>query len=82
MELPSTLRYAGVSLFPEDGPAPDNVWSVVLTFEVPPSEQAMPASNALVRFLFETAPHERLHAGRRFALYEGPTKVADIEVLD
>ena len=81
-ELPPTLRYVGLSRFPEDVIGRDEAWSVELSFEQPPPEQPSPmVSRARVRFLFEEAPQERLRRGTRFGLYEGPYHVADIEVL-
>lgn len=79
--LPATLRYVGIGRFLEDIPG-DDIWSVVLEFEVPPPEQVSDVSRATVRFLVEAAPHDRLQPGVRFSLYEGNAKVADVEVLD
>ncbi len=82
-DLPATLRYVGISRFPEDGDEwPDGAWSVELRFEQPPPEQGTEASQARVGFLVDEAPQQRLHRGTRFGLYEGPQKVADIDVLD
>lgn len=73
----------GISRFSEDGGGwPDGAWSVELHFDEPPPEQGSPESRARVRFLVDDAPHERLHQGVVFGLYEGPQKVADIEVVD
>jgi hypothetical protein len=38
-------------------------------------------NEAKVRFLVDNAPHERLAAGVKFRLYEGPHEVARVEVL-
>jgi hypothetical protein len=82
-ELPATLRYVGISRFDEDGDSwPDGAWSVELRFEEPPPEQGTRESHAHVRFPVDGAPHERLREGVVFGLYEGPHKVADIEVVD
>lgn len=83
-ELPPTLRYVGLSRFPEDGACwPDGAWSIEVLFEEPPPEQERSdRSRGTVRFLFDTAPAGRLFPGARFSLYEGPHKVADVEVLD
>jgi hypothetical protein len=82
-EFPATLRYVGISRFPEDGEGwPDGAWSVELRFTEPPAEQRSDVCEAQTRFLFETAPQERLHPGARFSLYEGPYRVAEVEVLD
>jgi hypothetical protein len=80
--LPATLRYIGIGRFVEDGPEwPDGSWSVVCHFELPPAEQANP-SIGRVQFLASAAPRERIKAGARFRLYEGPTEVATVEVLE
>lgn len=81
--LPPTLRYVALSRFPEDSPDwPDGSWSVEVLFDVPPPEQDHDAvSQGRVRFLMEDGPHERLHPGAHFSLYEGLQKVADVEVL-
>lgn len=82
-ELPATLRYVGISRFPEDTETwPNGAWSIELRFAEPPAEQQGEVCEAQVRFLFDTAPQERLHTGARFSLYEGPHQVAEIEVLD
>jgi hypothetical protein len=39
-------------------------------------------SAAQVRFLVDRAPQKWLERGARFELYEGPQKVADVEVID
>jgi hypothetical protein len=82
--LPSGLRYIGISRF-EDDPVdwPDGAWSVELEFAQPPAEQSKDAPmEAQVRFLFENAPQARLKPGAHFAVYEGMTRVATIDVLD
>lgn len=83
-ELPATLRYVGISRFKDDGPDwPNGSWSVELRFDQPPPEQARDdISRGTVRFLFETAPQERLRAGVQFGLYEGLQKVAEVDVVD
>ena len=81
-ELPATLRYVGISRFPEDIAWPDGAWSVELRFAEPPAEQEGDVCESQVRFLFDTAPQERLQPGAQFSLYEGPHRVAEVEVLD
>lgn len=72
-----------LSRFPEDGDCwPDGAWSVELVFNQPPSEQGRNISEANVRFAFDGAPNGRLHAGARFGIYQGRTKIADVDVLD
>ena len=81
LRLPHSLRYIGISRFDEDGPDwPDEACSVVCSFAQPPSEHGSPME-AKVAFLVDHAPHERLAAGVRFRLYDGPHEVARIEVL-
>ena len=82
--LPPTLRYVGLSRFPGDRlDGSTDMWSVELRFVAPPPESVCSdISEATVRFLFDAAPQERLNAGARFELYEGNTKVADVDVLD
>jgi hypothetical protein len=76
LNLPHSLRYVGISRFDADGPQwPDGAYSVVCSFTEPPSEHGSPIE-AKVAFLVEDAPHERLAAGVRFRLYEGPGEVA------
>ena len=74
----------GLSRFAEDAADwPNGAWSVELTFDEPPPEQGgSRASDGYVRFLVDEAPHERLARGVRFDLYEGLTRVAEVEVLD
>ena len=82
-ELPPTLRYVGLSRFPEDVPGQDEAWSVVIRFDQPPPEQASrTTSRGRIQFLVDEAPHERLRPGAKFELYEGPFHVANVEVLD
>ena len=81
---PPVLRLVALSRFPEDGPNwSDGAWSVEIIFDRPPVEQTESlVCEAKVRFLFDTAPQERLHPGARFSVYQGPTRVADVDVLD
>lgn len=81
--LPPVRRYVALSRFPEDGPAwPDGAWSVELFFEPPPPEQASnDESEGKVKFLVGDAPHGRMRVGAWFELFEGLTKVADVEVI-
>jgi hypothetical protein len=84
-QLPATLRYLALSRFAEDSPTwPDGAWTVELSFTEPPAEQLCDEgySMASVRFLFDDAPHDRLVRGRSFAIYEGPTVVADVDIMD
>jgi hypothetical protein len=82
--LPATLRYVALSRFPEDEETwPDGAWSIEVRFDQPPPEQANGhIVEGQIRFLFDHAPQERLYRGARFSLYEGPQKVAEVEVLD
>ena len=82
--LPPTLRYVGIGRFPDDGDEwPDGAWSIELRFSQPPPEQGRKdISEAMVRFLMDEAPQQRLRKGVCFGLYEGVQKVADVDVLD
>ena len=74
-------RYIGIGRFAEDGPAwPDGAWSVVLEFDNATSIDS--PSVAKARFYVAAAPHERIRAGQHFAVYEGPRKVAVVDVRD
>ena len=78
--LPATLQYVTMARFMDDQTTwPQDAWSVV--FDEPPAMQGSP-SLAKVRFLAETAPHERLRPGVLFSLYEGRTDVATVQLLD
>jgi len=78
--LPETHRYVTISRFADDGPNwPDGAWSVVLDFRITPSEQGSPSLGD-ASFLMNSAPHERLHPGQRFDLYEGLRRVAVVEL--
>jgi len=57
-------------------------WSIELRFAVPPAEHRADGCEAQARFLFDTAPQERLQPGARFMLHEGPHQVAEVEILD
>jgi len=70
--IPSGPTYSTVSRWP--GFDDQSAWSVVLVLE-----SGNPYS-ALVRFLVDAAPWERLVPGARFEIFEGSRKVADIRV--
>lgn len=81
--VPQVGRYSAVTQFPEDGPNQEVAWSIVIDLDLPsPPAAGRGASFAHARFLFDTAPHERLKPGRTFDLFEGPRKVASVEVLE
>lgn len=80
--LPMAHQYATVARFREDGARwSEEAWSVVLDFPVTPAEQGSPSVGE-VRFLVDGAPHERLHVGNAFELFEGPRRVAYVELID
>lgn len=82
LKLPHSLQYVGIGRFETDGPRwPDGAYSVVCSFTAPPSEHGSPIE-AKVAFLVENAPQERLAAGVKFRLYEGPYEVAAIAAGD
>lgn len=67
-----------------DGAIPrvDEGWSLLCTFAEPPNAQGNPSA-ALVRFLVDAAPHDRLRAGARLQLFERATMgFAHVEILD
>lgn len=82
--LPATLRYVGLSRFSHEAATwPDGAWSVELRFAQPPAEVGEGTMcEATVRFLFDHAPQEWMQPGTTFSIYEGPTRVADVDILD
>ena len=57
-------------------------WSLVCRFDPPPHEQGNP-STALVHFLVDNAPHERLRPGASLRLFErGTGAYANVEILE
>jgi hypothetical protein len=77
---PSVLKHAQVSRFPQNRDLwPNNQWSIVLEFAVPPSVQGNP-SNATAHFLVDTAPHERLFSGNTFELFAGRDRLATVNI--
>jgi hypothetical protein len=79
--LPLCSQYITVAKFEEDeGTWNKEAWSIVLDFDEPPALQGNP-SRGKARFLIENAPVERLVTGRKFGMYEGVTKTAEIEIL-
>ena len=73
--LPEGKQYITVAKFNEDLHWEKNAWSVVLEFTVSPKLQGNPSLGS-VRFLMESAPHDRLTKGCQFELYEGKDLVA------
>ncbi len=57
----------------------DDTWSVVLRFDVPPSEQTNPG-RGYARFLFPEAPHQWL-ARSGCTLFDGARAVARVKPL-
>ncbi|WHI47325.1 hypothetical protein QT397_14300 [Microbulbifer sp. MKSA007] len=80
--LPAALRYSTVSKFIEDKDTwLEHAWSMLLEFDKAPVKQGNP-SLGTASFLVEDAPHERLQQGTIFELYEGPTRVAEVKILE
>ena len=81
-ELPRGLQYSTVSRWPgqTDEEWEREAWSIVLKFERSPWEQGNP-STGKARFLACDAP-DWLEPGRKFELYEGSRKVADVEISE
>jgi hypothetical protein len=79
--LPKGLEYSTVSKWPDqtDEEWLRSAWSVVLKFEESPAKQGSPSS-ARLGFLADDAPAEWLQPGRKFELYEGRQKVADVQI--
>lgn len=78
---PTGDEYVTVARFPEDGDRwREEAWSVVLRASPPPAEQGNPTFGE-VSFLVDEAPQHRLLPGRRFDLFEGGRRVAEVEVL-
>ena len=80
--LPTGSEYVTVARFPEDGDRwQQEAWSVVLRASPSPAEQGSPTSGD-VAFLVDEAPQDRLRPGRRFDLFEGGRRVAEVELID
>lgn len=80
-KLPQGHQYITVAKFEEDKDTwEQEAWSIVLEFSEPPSKQGSP-SHGTARFLVENAPTERLVTGKKFGMYEGRAKVAEVEIL-
>lgn len=79
--LPHCHQYITVAKFEEDKDTWEKeAWSIVLEFSESPAKQGNP-SRGTARFLVEDAPVERLVSGKRFEMYEGRTKVAEVEIM-
>ncbi len=66
----------------EGGRLTDDGWSLICTFDTPPSEQGNPSA-ARVRWLMENAPHEWLKPGASLRLFErAAADSATVEILD
>lgn len=79
--LPSSGIYSTVAKFAEDAELwLSEAWSVVLEFG-PMQTSSDGRFLARARFLVESAPLERLSAGRVFDLYEGFKRTATVTVL-
>lgn len=79
--LPHSHQYIAVAKFDEDKDTWEKeAWSIVLEFTESPAHQGNP-SRGTARFLVENAPIERLISGKKFGMYEGRTKVAEVEII-
>ena len=56
---------------------PDQIWSIVLEFSIPPIEQGYECIADEVYFLFDTAPHYLLADGFKFDFLDGPRKIGE-----
>lgn len=81
VHLPAGLKYSTIARWPNqtDEDWKREGWSIVLDFDESPAKQGSP-SIAKVSFLSESGPKEWLKPGCTFELYEGPHKVADVEI--
>jgi hypothetical protein len=78
--LPSATRYMDIARFKEDGPQwPAGLWTVILHFTVPPSEQGNP-SFGTAGFLTNEAPQDRLRPGMAFDVGRGARHGAIVEL--
>lgn len=73
-QMPSS-PYTTIATFAEAGPATDEPWSLVCTFDAF-DRQDGGCITARVHFLFEEAPHHLLRPGAAFELREGEQVVA------
>ncbi|WP_313003796.1 hypothetical protein [Pseudomonas sp.] len=73
--------YYPIARFPEDDDWPDNAWSVALELNDPFQCDERTVSIGMVKFLMKNAPEEKLQINKRFEIYEGPQKVADVFLL-
>ena len=81
ISLPDTFQYITVAKFEEDKRSWEKeAWSVVLEFTDSPRNQGNP-SRGRAKFLVLNAPIERLVTGRKFDMYEGKVKVAEVAIL-
>jgi len=80
--LPTAREMRDPAWVDPDTPKADEGWSLICRFEAPPREQGNPSS-AVVRFLADDAPHDRLRAGATLRLYERATgQYASVAILD
>lgn len=56
---------------------PDQIWSIVLEFSIPPIEQGYECIADEVYFLADTAPHYLLADGFKFDFLDGPRKIGE-----
>ena len=79
--LPQGHQYITIAKFEDDKDTwEQEAWSIVIEFSKPPAKQGNP-SRGTARFLVENAPIERLGIGKRFEMYEGKEKVAEVQIL-
>ena len=78
---PQGGKYFAVAQFDDDKNWDCISWSVKFELLPPILEDDISISYGKVDFLFDTAPKSRLISGNSFYVYEGPKKVAKIELL-
>jgi len=76
---PSGPSYTTVARFEEDERWNESAWSLVVNFEKRFKDPRLLLAS--IRFLADEAPHDLLHHGSRFELFEGRKRVAKGIVL-
>ncbi len=80
--LPAFTETIDPAWFEGAEPQAEEGWSLVCHFTIPPSVQGNP-SQALVRFMVDHAPHDRLGRGCTLRLFERSTKeFAMVAIVD
>jgi hypothetical protein len=79
--LPPVTETIDPSIFVGDPPDAEK-WSLVCRYDLPPARQGSPSA-AMVHFLMDAAPHDRLQAGAELVMFErGTRRWARVVVLE